>query len=82
MTLSNIDRHILRAFLELAQADQQVSVPAVCQRAGVTRAELYQRLAHLDRAGWVDGRRVRLTLPGLAVAAALPATLRMARRAA
>jgi DNA-binding IclR family transcriptional regulator len=43
---------------------------ALSRRLGCTPAELHRLLAELDALGWVDARRLRLTLPGLALAVA------------
>ena len=57
--------------LVFAAGSVAVTRPRLEQRSGLSRAELNRSLGELARLGLVDERRLRLTLPGLALAAAL-----------
>jgi hypothetical protein len=80
---------VLFALLDMAQGDCHATVirlvervlPLVSPSVAVDRATVEATLADLDRAGLVDASRVRLTLPGLAIAAGLGAPRAARRRA-
>lgn len=74
---------VLFALLDMAQGDCHATVIRLVERVlpivEVDRPTVEAALADLDHAGLVDASRVRLTLPGLAIAAGLGAP-RAARR--
>lgn len=70
---------VLVTLLDFAQTDRHATVLRLADALELPRAAIDQALAELDRAGLVDASRVRLSLFGLAMAAALP--VRRARRA-
>ena len=72
---------VLAAFFELAQQDQPVSRPRLAAFSGVSRSALEGALEALERAGWVNGEALHLTLPGLAVATAVRGRARQLRTA-
>ncbi len=63
-------QNVLHTLFVLASQDCHATVLRVAKKTGLSRAEVESALAALDRAGLVDSDRVRLTLPGLAYAAA------------
>ena len=71
MTSRSPDFAVLEHLLLLASATQPASVGLLAKRTGLRLSVTAQALADLDRAGLVDATRLRLTLPGLAVAVAL-----------
>ncbi|MFO0612016.1 MAG: hypothetical protein U0414_05490 [Polyangiaceae bacterium] len=70
---------VLFALLDLAKNDRAATVLRLVDATGLERAVVEATLASLDRAGYVDASRVRLSMPGLAAAAMLGAP--RARRA-
>ena len=67
------DRHSIRLVLQhlyaLAQHTQPASIGRIAADLDLERQTVARALLALDRAGLVDCARVRLTLPGLVVAA-------------
>ena len=73
---------VLFALLDMAQGDCHATVIRLMQLTELDRATVLSALDDLDRAGLVDASRVRLTLPGLAIAAGLGAPRAAKRRGA
>ncbi len=71
---------VLVTLLDFAQNDRHATVLRLADALELPRATIDHALLQLDRAGLVDAARVRLSLFGLAMAAAMPA--RRARRSA
>ncbi len=59
------------ALLDLARLGLPADLERLAGRLGIDVERTRKGLAHLDRHGLADARRVRLTLAGLAVAAQL-----------
>ncbi len=70
---------VLFALLDLAKSDRAATVLRLVDATGLARDVVDATLAELDRTGYADASRVRLTMPGLAAAAMLGAP--RARRA-
>lgn len=70
---------VLFALLDLARSDRAATVLRLVDATGLARDVVDATLADLDRAGYADASRVRLTMHGLAAAALLGAP--RARRA-
>lgn len=68
MPLETSEILVLSALLELAQGDRAATLISLSGETGLGRSELLPCVERLDAAGWVDGERLRLTLPGLALA--------------
>lgn len=64
---------VLFALLDLAKSDRAATVIRLVDATGLERAIVERSLLALDRAGYADASRVRLTMPGLAAAAMLGA---------
>jgi Mn-dependent DtxR family transcriptional regulator len=76
MTLTNIQARLLVVLFDLAQADRPANVRRIAEVLEVRLGEVATQLNELDRLGLVRAARVRLTFPGLAIAAAQKARLR------
>jgi hypothetical protein len=74
---------VLQAIFFLSSAALPITRAGLGERLGLGALELERQLVALDRAGFIDVSRLRLTLPGLAVAVAMRASKRAssARRA-
>jgi hypothetical protein len=64
---------VLVALFDLAKTDRAATVLRLVDATGLTRDEVTASLAKLDRAGYADAERVRLSMPGLAAAAMISA---------
>jgi len=64
---------VLQHLYELAAATQQPNVRCIAEAVGARLAPVADALSALHVAGLVDATRLRLTLPGLAVAVAMRA---------
>lgn len=69
-------RRVLRVLYELAELDIGAEPALVARALGLS--DVTRVLRELDARGLVDARRVRLTMPGLVVAARVP-SLHLAR---
>jgi Mn-dependent DtxR family transcriptional regulator len=79
MNTHHTDLAALVALFELGENDRPADLALVAAALGTTCARADALLARLERRGLVDAERVRLTLPGLALAVAAART--RARRA-
>ena len=68
MTDAHLIRLVLQYLYTLAQRTEPASIGQIACDLGLSRAVVARILLTLDRAGLVDCARVRLTLPGLALA--------------
>ena len=64
---------VLFALWDLARKDVHATVLRVCDASGLGRSVVDATLVALDRAGWVDRSRVRLSLTGLTIVMTLGA---------
>lgn len=64
---------LLIALLDLARRREVSDLSSLAEEAGLTSYRTLKELSALHEQGWVDARRLRLTLAGLAVAVALDA---------
>jgi DNA-binding IclR family transcriptional regulator len=71
MHISPVARRLLN--LVFGAVSAALTRPRLERLSGLSRAELNRALDELGRLGLVDPRRLRLTLPGLALAAAFGA---------
>lgn len=79
-TLQGTAEHtVLFALWDLARQDVHATVLRVCDAAGLGRSVVEATLTSLERAGWVDRSRVRLSLTGLTIVMSLGAP-KVARR--
>ena len=69
----------LLAIFSLSSRTLPITRAGLGQRLGLGPLELERQLMALDRAGFIDVRRLRLTLPGLAAAVAMRASKRASR---
>ena len=65
---------VLRAIFSMSSDSLELSRATLARRVGLGQRELEVQLAALERAGFIDARRVRLTLSGLAAAVTLRAS--------
>jgi DNA-binding IclR family transcriptional regulator len=72
MTLNHRDLLVLKALYTLALGDRHATLGRLAEATGFARPELVVCLARLDAGGYADSARIRLTLPGLALAVAAP----------
>lgn len=63
--------HVLRALAVSAEEGRRVDLAAVAAELGVRRADVRSALTALHREGYVDLTRMRPTLAGFAIGAAL-----------
>jgi hypothetical protein len=73
MQISVSARRILQLIFALSSASTALTRPRLERRLAVTASELQHGLAELARIGLLDAARLRLTLPGLALAVACSA---------
>jgi hypothetical protein len=71
MNPSKPARRLLLALLECSQNNDLIDIFTLSQRSRLSLYELLRTLTEVERAGWADARRLRLTWPGLAIACAL-----------
>lgn len=62
---------VLLAIFSLSSAVLPITRAGLGRRLGLSPAELERQLMALERFGFIDVRRLRLTLPGLAAAVAM-----------
>jgi len=67
-TLDIAAQELLRAIFDLAEADVRVSLDIIGRLIGIDADHAKALLAGLRRAGLVQGDRLGLTMPGLAIA--------------
>ena len=65
---------VLQAIFFMSSNDLPITRSTLARRVPFSDAELGRQLAALDRAGFVDAERLRLTLSGLATAVAMRTT--------
>ncbi|MEO6598691.1 MAG: hypothetical protein ABIQ16_02380 [Polyangiaceae bacterium] len=70
MQISALARRLLHLVFVLSSSPQALTRPRLERRLGVAASELNPALEELARHGLLDPQRLRLTLPGLALAAA------------
>jgi len=68
MQISPLAQRLLRLVFALSSASPTLTRPRLEQRLGVARGGLNAPLDELRRFGLLDASRLRLTLPGLALA--------------
>lgn len=64
---------VLFALFDLARTDRHATVLRVARATSLGKDEVLAALGALDQAGLADAERVRLTMPGLTLAAMLGA---------
>lgn len=62
---------VLQAIFSMSSQGLAISRTTLARRLGLKPPVLNRHLAALERSGLIDGQRLRLTLPGLAVAASM-----------
>ena len=77
--LNPTQQSALRLMFKMASEDCPADLQLLSGALRLACVEVDSLLSELERAGLVDAERVRLTLPGLAVAASLPAVSRAQR---
>ena len=70
MQISALARRLLHVVFVLSSSPQALTRPRLERRLGVAASELNPALDELARRGLFDPQRLRLTLPGLALAVA------------
>ena len=70
MHISALARRVLHAVFTLSSSPAALTRPRLERRLTVSSCELNDALSELGRRGLLDAQRLRLTLPGLAVAVA------------
>jgi hypothetical protein len=73
MQISVTARRLLQLVFALSSASTALTRPRLERRLAVTAGEVQHGLAELARLGLLDAARLRLTLPGLALAVACSA---------
>ena len=73
MQITALARRVLRIVFALSSGGGALTQPRLERRLAVSSVELNRAIAELGRLGLLDAQRLRLTLPGLAVASALAA---------
>jgi len=67
-TLHTLNVHVIATIFAFSKAGQPASAARLAAELELPESVIEETLARLDRAELVDGRRVRLTLLGLALA--------------
>jgi Mn-dependent DtxR family transcriptional regulator len=82
--LNGTERALLAVLFDMARGDCHATVLRLARQTGLTRPQVEEVLARLDRRGLVDAERVRLTMSGLATTMLMgvAAPRRVASRAA
>ncbi|HET9953505.1 MAG TPA: winged helix-turn-helix transcriptional regulator [Polyangiaceae bacterium] len=62
---------VLDAIFLMSAETLPITRSVLARRLGLTGSALQQHLLELERRGFIDGRRLRLTLPGLALAVSM-----------
>ena len=70
MQITDLARRLLNLVFALSSSSTALTRPRLERRLGVSSTDLNQAVAELGRLGLLDAQRLRLTFPGLAVAAA------------
>src|SRR4051812_3997612 len=70
MQINALARRLLNLVFALSSSSTALTRPRLERRLGVSNADLNQAISELGRLGLLDAQRLRLTFPGLAVAAA------------
>lgn len=73
MQITALSRALIQLVFALSSASTALTRPRLAQRLGVSASDLNPAFEELNRLGLLDPQRLRLTLPGLAVAAACAA---------
>jgi hypothetical protein len=63
-----VQRQVLRALFCLSRDTRPISAVTIADASGITPTRAAEALVELERGGWVDASRARLTLRGLALA--------------
>ena len=80
MQINDLARRTLQLVFALSESSTALTRPRLERRLNVSTAELSQAIAELTGLGLLDAQRLRLTLPGLAVAVASGARSRVKPR--
>lgn len=72
--------HVLRALFAAQTVHRRVTLEDVAHEVGARKAEVRSVVSDLDRQGFVDAMRMRLTFAGFAIAAGTGDGLRALRR--
>jgi DNA-binding IclR family transcriptional regulator len=75
MILSKPHKHLLICLQQLSQANEMIDLMTLCSRTTQTPYAVLRGLSSLQEQGLVNARKLRLTLPGLALAQALSGRL-------
>lgn len=81
MQITALSRALIQLVFSLSSGSTALTRPRLAQRLGVCASELNPAFEELARLGLLDPQRLRLTLPGLAVAAACAAKRPARKRA-
>jgi hypothetical protein len=76
MHISSPAQRVLKLVFAASSVQGPLTWPRLERRSGLSRVELSAALAELARLGLLDAQRLRLTLPGLALAVACGARSR------
>jgi hypothetical protein len=82
MHISPPAQRLLKLVFKASSAQGPLTRPRLERQSGLSRAALNGALAELAQHGLLDAQRLRLTLPGLAIAVACGARAKEARRSA
>jgi hypothetical protein len=80
MHISSPARRVLKLVFAASSAQGPLTRPRLERRSALSRVELSAALAELAQLGLLDAQRLRLTLPGLALAVACGARSRAKAR--
>ena len=70
MQINTLARRVLQLVFTLSSSSSSLTRPRLERGLGVTAAQLNDAISELGRFGLLDTQRLRLTFPGLALAAA------------
>ena len=73
--------HVLRAIFAAQTKHRHITLEDVARAVGARKAEVRSVVSDLDRQGFVDAMRMRLTFAGFAIAASTGEALRALRQA-
>lgn len=71
MTLTTPRARVLRAVFDLSRESEVIDIISISEEAGLSVYRALATLSDLEQRGMLDARRLKLTLKGVAVAAAL-----------
>jgi glycine/D-amino acid oxidase-like deaminating enzyme len=71
MTFRNPHVRLLLTLAKLSQADETIDLMSLSEAARLSPLSALRALVALETKGWVDARKLRLTLAGLAIAQAI-----------